>query len=61
MYPETADVLAVQLNVTVWLVARPVPESGIVFGEPVALLVTVTDPLSAPAAVGAKFTLNVVL
>lgn len=34
----------------------PVPLKTIVSGEPVALLVTVTAPLAAPAVVGANFT-----
>ena len=37
----------------------PVPLSAIVAGEPAALLVTLTLPLAAPAAVGANTTLNV--
>lgn len=36
------------------------PESAIVFGEPVAVLVTVTVPVSLPAAVGLKITPNVI-
>jgi hypothetical protein len=60
LYPETVEVLAVHVSVTVWLVAcTPVPESAIVVGETVALLVTVTVPLAAPADVGLKTTLNV--
>ena len=36
----------------------PVPESVTLFGEFPAVLVTVSVPVSAPAAVGEKFTLN---
>lgn len=55
--------LAVQVSVTEWLVdaCTPVPESAIVVGEGVALLVTVIVPLSAAADVGLKTTLNVKL
>lgn len=59
MYPETVEVLAVQFRETEWVVdCTPVPESAIVVGEPVAVLVTVTEPESLPAVVGAKITLN---
>ena len=37
----------------------PVPPSVIVSGEPFALLVTTTEPVTLPAAVGAKLTLRV--
>src|SRR5215472_6114081 len=37
----------------------PVPVTEIVCGEPVALLVTDTLPVTAPGAVGANFTFNV--
>ena len=37
----------------------PVPERAMVVGEPVALLATVTVPLSEPAAVGENTTLKV--
>lgn len=40
--------------------AMPEPESVMATGEPVALLVTVTVPLSVPTALGVKITLNVV-
>ena len=51
------EVLAVQLSATVCgVTATPVPDSEIVVGEPVALLVTVTLPVSPPAAVGEKTT-----
>ena len=53
--------LVVQLNVTEWLVCTPIPESVMVLGEPDAVLVTVTEPLSLPAAPGLKITLNVIL
>lgn len=61
LYPEIVDVLAVQLNVAVWLVAAPVPVSEMLTGEPLALLVTATVPLSDPAAVGANVTSNVMV
>jgi hypothetical protein len=55
-------VLAVHVRTTEWLVAwTPVPESAIVPGEPVAVLVTVTVPLSLPEELGLKITLNVIL
>lgn len=61
LYPVTVDVvLAFQLNDTVCeLVCAPVPDSMIVAGDPLALLVTVTVPVALPAAVGLKTTLNV--
>jgi hypothetical protein len=60
LYPDTLDVLEFQFKDTVCCVATaPVPESAIVVGEPVALLVIVTLPLAAPAAVGLKCTVIV--
>jgi len=60
LYPLTVDVLAVQVSVTEceagW---TPVPESVIVAGELVALLVTVTLPGSEPALAGVKVTFRV--
>lgn len=51
--------LAVQFRATVCVEgAAPVPERAIVAGEPVALLVTVTVPLSAPPVVGKNTTLK---
>ncbi len=50
----------VVLRLSKRVLAVPVPLSAIVSGELGELLVTVTDPLTAPADVGAKFTLNVV-
>ena len=41
--------------------ASPVPESAILSGEPVASDTIATEPLAAPAVVGAKPTLNVTL
>jgi hypothetical protein len=62
LYPVTGELLAIQFNATEWLVAcTPIPESEIVTGELLALLVTVTLPLSAPAAIGLKLTLNIKL
>jgi hypothetical protein len=53
-------VLAVQDRLTVCGTGvTPVPESVIVAGEPVALLVMVTVPLSLPATVGLKIALKV--
>lgn len=60
LYPDTVEVLAAQLNVTEWLTCTPVPESAMIFGEPDALLVTLTEPVSLPAAFGLKITLKVV-
>jgi hypothetical protein len=60
LYPTTDDVLAFHVNPTVCVVAAtPVPLSEIVAGEFVALLVIVTLPVTAPAAVGANSTVNV--
>jgi hypothetical protein len=62
LYPDTVEVLAVHDRPTVCVVCcTPVPDSVIVAGEPVALLVTVTLPGRLPAVVGLKITLNVVL
>jgi hypothetical protein len=53
-------VLAVHDRLTVCGVGTiPLPESAIVAGEPVALLVIVTLPLTLPALVGVKMTLMV--
>ena len=56
-YPATADGLGVQVSDTEWEtawedVAAPSPESEIVAGEFVALLVTVTVPGKLPEATG---------
>jgi hypothetical protein len=52
-------VLAFQFRATECAVAvTPAPASVIVVGEPVALLVAVTAPLSFPTALGVKITLN---
>jgi hypothetical protein len=60
LYPATEDGLAVQFNVTEcetgW---TPVPEREIVAGELVALLVTVTLPVTLAAAAGVKVTFSV--
>jgi hypothetical protein len=59
LYPETVEVLAFQDRATVCeLTCAPVPERPMVAGEPVALLVTVTAPVTLPAAVGLKITLK---
>jgi hypothetical protein len=56
----TAEVLAVQDRLTLCVTeTTPLPESEIVDGEPVALLVIVTLPLTLPATVGLKMTLKV--
>ena len=47
------------VGLTVSPACAPVPESEIVAGEPVALLVTVTLPLEDPAALGVNTTPNV--
>jgi hypothetical protein len=53
-------VLAFQFKPTVCCVAAtPVPDTLIVAGEFVALLTIETEPLAAPAAVGAKITVTV--
>ena len=51
----------VGLDVSWPAVVAPAPESGIVSVEFEALEVTVTLPLAAPLAVGANFTVKVVL
>ena len=59
MKPEIdPDSLQVRLTVCE-TTCTPVPESEIVAGDPVALLVTVTLPFNAPAVLGSKMTLNV--
>jgi hypothetical protein len=53
LYPATADVLAVQLNITAGATdCAPFPEREIVAGEFVALLATITLPGKLPAAAG---------
>jgi len=53
-------VLAVHDRLTLCVTATtPLPESVIVDGEPVALLVIVTLPLTVPVTVGPKITLKV--
>ena len=62
MNPEYDEELGDQLSVTWKLVDEaPVPESAIVVGEFVALLVMVTLPLALPAAVGSNTAENDVL
>jgi hypothetical protein len=54
------EVLAVHDRLTLWVtVTTPLPERVIVAGEPVALLVIVTLPLTLPVAVGLNITLKV--
>jgi hypothetical protein len=56
----TVEVLTVHDRFTLWVTATtPLPESVIAEGEPVALLVIVTLPLTLPVAVGLKMTLKV--
>jgi hypothetical protein len=62
-FTELAPVFTLPKLKLLWLdwrfpvgAAVPVPLSGIVNGDPVALLVTVTEPLTAPVAVGANLT-----
>ena len=51
--------LAFQVSVTLCVVvATPVPESAIVFGEPLALLATMTLPVTLPAEIGLNNTPN---
>ena len=62
MNPEYDEELGDQFSVTWKFVDEaPVPESAIVVGEFVALLVTVTLPLALPAVVGSNTTENDVL
>lgn len=52
--------LAFHVSATVCaVVATPVPESAIVFGEPLALLATMTLPVTLPAEIGLNNTPNV--
>ena len=54
------EVLAVHDRLTLCVtITAPVPESVIVAGDPVALLVTVTLPLTLPVTAGLKSTLKV--
>ena len=54
--------LTVHDNATECVTAcTPLPESVMVAGDPVALLVTITLPVEDPVAAGLKITLNVVL
>jgi hypothetical protein len=60
LYPETVEVLAVQDKLTeCGVAATPLPLSATVAGEPAALLVIVTPPVTLPAVVGLKITLKV--
>ena len=60
LYPDTVEVLAVQLSVTECATGcTPVPDREIVVGELVALLVTVALPGRLPADAGAKVTFSV--
>lgn len=59
MYPITADTLAFQVSVTLWVTATPVPDTDSVAGEFVALLAMLTLPLAAPALLGANSTVTV--
>jgi hypothetical protein len=49
------------LNVSSWVPATPAPLNPIVNGELGALLMSATEPVTLPAALGAKTTLNVAL
>jgi hypothetical protein len=53
-----AKLLVLELRIKV--AATPVPESGIKRGDVALLFVSETEPLTAPGALGAKVTLNVV-
>lgn len=60
LYPVTVEVLAVHASATECVVAcTPDPDNVIVAGDPAAVLVTVTVPVSVPATVGLKTTPNV--
>jgi len=60
LYPLTVEVLAFQVSETVCVCAcTPVPVKLMAEGDPVALLVTVTDPVKLPAVVGSNVTLKV--
>ena len=50
----------VELKESVSVCATPVPLSGMLAGEPAALLTMLTLPVTAPAAVGENCTSNVV-
>jgi len=55
LYPDTVDVLAIQVSVTECC-TTPVPDSVTVAGDPVALLVIEMLPLTLPATVGLNVT-----
>ena len=60
LYPDTVDVLAAQLSVTECATGwTPVPDRETVAGELVALLVTVTLPVTLAADAGVNITFNV--
>jgi len=60
LYPEIVVPESFQDRFTVCEVTcAPVPESEIVVGDPVALLVTVIVPFNVPVVAGPKITLNV--
>ena len=61
LYPATTETLGVQVSDTEGGVVDvlPVPERVMLFGEFVALLVTVTVAVKLPAAVGANVTSKV--
>jgi hypothetical protein len=59
LYPETVDVLAVQLSATECVVGcRAVPERVTLAGEPLALLTMETLPVTLPAADGLNCTVT---
>ena len=60
MYPATRDVLGSHVNAAECAIScTPVPDNAMVVGELVALLATLTLPVTLPASVGAKATLKV--
>jgi hypothetical protein len=57
LYPETAEVLALQLSATeCW--TTPVPNNDTIVGEPLALLITEMLPVTGPVAVGLNRTVK---
>jgi hypothetical protein len=61
LYPETVEVLAVQLSATECAAGcTPVPDSVTLAGEPLALLTIETLPVTLPAADGLNCTVIVV-
>lgn len=60
LYPETTEVLALQVSATeCW--TTPVPDNDTIVGEPLALLITEMLPVTGPVAVGLNRTAKLML